>query len=200
MFQKPILMNPKINIIKKEVLSAQKYNLSKYVFEYQEPGKEKQTQTREVFDRGNGAAILLYDLNRKTILLTRQFRLPTYLNQNPGGMLIEACAGLLEQEDPKECIIRETREETGYHITDAQKVYELYVTPGAVTELMYLFVAEYTPEMKLSGGGGLKEENENIENIELVFSEALKMVRNGEIKDAKTVVLLQYAQLCIFRS
>ncbi len=191
-------MNPKINILKEEVLSAQKYSLKKFVFEYEEPGKEKQTQTREVFDRGNGAAILLYDLQRGTILLTRQFRLPTYVNGNPDGMLIEACAGILEQESPKDCIIRETREETGYHIADVQKVYELYVTPGAVTELMHLFVAEYTPEMKRSKGGGLKEENENIENVELEFSKALEMVRNGKIRDAKTVVLVQYAQLNIF--
>src|SRR5690554_6000861 len=113
-------------------------------------------------------------------------------------MLIEACAGTLDEESPKECIIRETREETGYHIADAQKVYELYVTPGAVTELMHLYVAPYTPEMKLSTGGGLKEENENIENIELEFSKALEMIRNGEIRDAKTVVLVQYAQLNIF--
>src|SRR5690554_3428962 len=124
--------------------------------------------------------------------------LPIYLNGNPGGMLIEACAGTLDQENPMDCIIRETREETGYHIPDAQKVYELYVTPGAVTELMYLYVAEYTPEMKLSKGGGLEEENENIENIELSFSKVLEMVKNEEIKDAKTVVLLQYAQLNIF--
>ena len=191
-------MNPKINILKEETLSDQKYSLKKFVIEYEEPGKEKQLQTREVFHRGNGATILLYDKKRKTVLLTRQFRLPTYLNGNPGGMLIEACAGTLDQENPKDCIIRETREETGYHIPDAQKVYDLYVTPGAVTELMYLYVAEYTPEMKLSKGGGLEEENENIENIELSFSKALEMVKNGEIKDAKTVVLLQYAQLNIF--
>src|SRR5690554_5171389 len=191
-------MNPKINILKEETLSDQKYSLKKFVIEYEEPGKEKQLQTREVFHRGNGATILLYDKKRKTVLLTRQFRLPTYLNGNPGGMLIEACAGTLDQENPKDCIIRETREETGYHIPDAQKVYDLYVTPGAVTELMYLYVAEYTPEMKLSKGGGLEEENENIENIELSFSKVLEMVKNGEIKDAKTVVLLQYAQLNIF--
>jgi len=191
-------MNPKINILKEETLSDQKYSLKKFVIEYEEPGKEKQLQTREVFHRGNGATILLYDKKRKTVLLTRQFRLPTYLNGNPGGMLIEACAGTLDQENPMDCIIRETREETGYHIPDAQKVYDLYVTPGAVTELMYLYVAEYTPEMKLSKGGGLEEENENIENIELSFSKVLEMVKNEEIKDAKTVVLLQYAQLNIF--
>lgn len=191
-------MNPKINILKEEILSDQKYSLKKFVLEYKEPGKEKQLQTREVFHRGNGAAILLYNKKQKTVVLTRQFRLPTYLNGNPDGMLIEACAGTLDRENPKDCIIRETREETGYHIPDAQKIYELYVTPGAVTELMYLYVAEYSPEMKLSKGGGLEEENENIENIELSFSKALEMVKSGTIRDAKTVVLLQYAQLNIF--
>lgn len=193
--QKSKNMNPKINILSEETLSDQKYNLRKFVFEYQEEGEEKQVQTREVFHRGNGTAILLYDKQRKTVLLTRQFRLPTYLNGNSGGMLIEVCAGTLDEENPKECIIRETQEETGYHIKDAQKVFEVYVSPGAATELMYLYVAEYSPEMKLSQGGGLEEENENIENVELPFMKALEMVRNGEIRDAKTVLLLQYAQL-----
>ena len=131
----------------------------------------------------------------KTVILTRQFRLATLLNKNPGGMLIEACAGSLDEVDPKECMIRETREETGYHIEDAQKVLELYVSPGAVTELMYLYVAEYTPEMKKSIGGGLEEENERIEVLEMPFSEAVEMVKNGKIKDAKTILLIQYAQL-----
>src|SRR5690606_27728327 len=114
---------------------------------------------------------------------------------NPSGMLIEACAGTLDEENPKECIIRETKEETGYHIEDAEKVFEVYVSPGAVTELMYLYVAEYSPEMKLSKGGELHEDNENIQNIELPFEVALKMVASGEIRDAKTVMLLQYLQI-----
>lgn len=188
-------MNPKIDILKEETLSDQRYNLKKFVFEYEEPQKEKQIQTREVFHRGNGAAILLYNKTSKSVVLTRQFRLPTYLNGNPTGMLIEACAGTLDEDNPKDCIIRETREETGYHIEDAQKVMEAYVSPGAVTELMYLYVAEYTPEMKLSKGGGLEEENENIEILELPFDKVLEMVKTGEIKDAKTILLLQYAQI-----
>jgi len=188
-------MNPTINILSEETLSNQKYNLRKFVLEYQEENHEKQLQTREVFDRGNGTAILLYNKATKTVLLTRQFRLPTYLNGNSTGMLVEACAGTLDEENPKDCIIRETREETGYHIPDAEKVFEVYVSPAAVTELMYLYVAEYAPEMKLSEGGGLEEENENIQNIELPFSTALEMVKNGEIRDAKTILLLQYAQL-----
>src|SRR5690606_23108018 len=188
-------MNPTINILSEETLSDQKYNLRKFVFEYEEPSKEKQIHTREVFHRGNGTAILLYNKENKTVLLTRQFRLPTYLNGNPSGMLIEACAGTLDEDNPKDCIIRETREETGYHIKDAEKVFEVYVSPGAVTELMHLYIAEYSPEMKLSRGGGLEEENENIQNIELLFEEALKMVASGEIRDAKTVMLLQYLQL-----
>ncbi|MFA7445365.1 MAG: NUDIX domain-containing protein [Flavobacteriaceae bacterium] len=188
-------MNPTINILSEETLSEQKYNLKKFVFEYQEPAQEKQIHTREVFHRGNGAAILLYNNEKKTVLLTRQFRMPTYLNGNPSGMLIEACAGTLDEDNPKDCIIRETKEETGYHIKDAEKVFEVYVSPGAVTELMHLYIAEYSPEMKLSRGGGLEEENENIQNIELPFEEALEMVKSGEIKDAKTVLLLQYLQI-----
>lgn len=188
-------MNPKINILSEETLSNQRYNLKKVIFEYQEEGEAKQIHTREVFHRGNGTAILLYNKKDKTVLLTRQFRLPTYLNGNPNGMLIEACAGTLDEDNPKDCIIRETREETGYHIEDAEKVFEVYVSPGAVTELMHLYIAEYSPEMKLSKGGGLEEENENIENVELPFSEALEMVKNGKIRDAKTILLLQYVQI-----
>lgn len=188
-------MNPKINILSEEALSNQRYNLKKVIFEYQKEGETKQIHTREVFHRGNGAAILLYNKKDKTVLLTRQFRLPTYLNGNPNGMLIEACAGTLDEDNPKDCIIRETREETGYHIEDAEKVFEVYVSPGAVTELMHLYIAEYSPEMKLSKGGGLEEENENIENVELPFSEALEMVKNGKIRDAKTILLLQYVQI-----
>ncbi len=188
-------MNPKIDILKEETLSNQKYNLRKFTFEYTEPNKPKQVQHREVFHRGNGAAILLYNKENKTVVLTRQFRLPTYLNGNPTGMLIEVCAGTLDEIDPKECIIRETREETGYHITDAEKVFEVYVSPGAVTELMYLYIAEYSQELKLSKGGGLAEENENIQILELPFTQALEMVKSGEIRDAKTIMLLQYTQL-----
>lgn len=188
-------MNPKINILSKEILSDQKYNLKKFTFEYEEPGEEKQIHKREVFDRGNGASIILYNKENKTIILTRQFRLPTYLNGTPDGMLIEACAGILDEDNPKDCIIRETREETGYHIEDAEKVFELYVSPGAVTELMHLYIAEYSPEMKLSQGGGLDEENENIEILEMPFAKAVEMVKNGEIRDAKTVVLIQHIQL-----
>lgn len=155
---------------------------------------EKQ-QTREVYDRGNGATILLYNPAAATVILTRQFRLPTFLNGNKTGMLIETCAGLLEKESPEESIRRETEEETGYKISSPKKIMEMYMSPGSVSEILYFFVAEYSAQMKVGEGGGLEEENEDIEVLEMPFAKALAMVRSGEIRDAKTILLLQYAQL-----
>ena len=121
--------------------------------------------------------------------------MPTYVNGNADGMLIEACAGLLDKDQPEVCIRRETEEETGYQIKDVRKVFEAYMSPGSVTEILYFFVAEYTKEMKTSEGGGLEHDQENIEVLELPFAQALRMVENGEIRDGKTILLLQYAQL-----
>ena len=127
--------------------------------------------------------------------MTRQFRLPTFINGNPDGMLIEACAGLLDKDDPENCIRRETEEETGYLIKDVKKVFEAYMSPGSVTEILYFFVAAYTKDMKITAGGGIEEEQENIEVLELPFVKALEMIESGEIKDGKTIMLLQYAQI-----
>ena len=121
--------------------------------------------------------------------------MPTYLNGNESGYLIECCAGLLDKDDPEECIKRETEEETGYKISDVKKVFEAYMSPGSVTEILYFFVAEYSKEMKISDGGGVHEESENIEVLELPFHHALDMISNGEIRDAKTIMLLQYVQI-----
>ncbi|WP_281298447.1 GDP-mannose pyrophosphatase NudK [Flavobacterium limnophilum] len=187
--------NPKITIQKTELLSDNWYILNKVTYDYQEEDKNVETHIREVYDRGNGAAILLYNSIQKTVILTRQFRLPSYLNGNKTGMMIEVCAGLLDKDHPEQCIIRETEEETGYRIAKVQKVMETYMSPGAVTEILYLFVGEYDETMKVHEGGGLDAEQEHIEVMELPFDEAYAMIATGEIKDAKTVMLLQYAKI-----
>lgn len=134
-------------------------------------------------------------MEHKTILLTRQLRIPTYLNGNETGMLIETCAGLLDNDNPEDCIKRETKEETGYKISSVKKIFEVYMSPGSITEIIHFFTGAYSQEMKVHNGGGLEEEQENIEVLELDFLKALNMIRSGEIKDAKTIILLQYAQL-----
>ncbi|WP_269227443.1 GDP-mannose pyrophosphatase NudK [Flavobacterium eburneipallidum] len=189
------MKDPKISIQKTELLSDNWYLLNKVTFDYQEENSPVETHTREVYDRGNGAAILLYNPKEKTVILTRQFRLPSYLNGNKSGMMIEVCAGLLDQDNPEQCIIRETEEETGYRISTVQKVFETYMSPGAVTEILYLFVSEYNASMKVTEGGGLDTEQEHIEVMELPFDKAFGMIATGEIKDAKTVMLLQYAKI-----
>ncbi|MEL6973124.1 MAG: GDP-mannose pyrophosphatase NudK [Bacteroidota bacterium] len=176
-----------------EVLSDNWYVLRKHTYEYRQRDGQWVEQIREAYDRGNGAAILLFNRAKGTVLLTRQFRLPTYVNGNPDGLMIEACAGLLDEADPAACIRRETEEETGYRIEHVEKVMEAYMSPGSVTEILYLFIGEYQDHQKVSEGGGLVEETEDIEVLELPFQAALDMVKNGEIKDAKTIMLLQYA-------
>ena len=189
------MTNPNVKINNIEVLSDNWYTLRKVTFEYQKKDGSWENQSREAYDRGNGATILLYNRAAQTVILTRQFRMPTYVNGNPTGMLIEACAGLLDQHNAEDCIRKETEEETGYHVTDVRKVFELYMSPGSVTELLYFFVGEYTNDMKAHAGGGAADEQENIEVLELPFTQALKMMETEEIKDGKTVILLQYAQL-----
>lgn len=188
-------MNDKINILKTELLSDNHYRLKKITYEYVDSNNEWKTQSHEVFDRGNGAAILLYNLRQKSIILTKQFRLPSFINGNSTGMLVEACAGLLDDESPEEGIRRETEEETGYKIKEVRKVFKAYMSPGSVTEILYFFIAEYFADMKVNEGGGLAHEHENIEVIEMPIIEAMNMIDNGEIIDAKTIMLLQYVKL-----
>jgi GDP-mannose pyrophosphatase NudK len=184
-----------VKILENNVLSDQFYTLRRLTFERVERSGKRVTQVREVYDRGNGAAILLYNRAAKTVILTRQFRMPTFVNGNPTGMLIECCAGLLDRDNAEEAIRRETEEETGYKIGVVEKVIEAYMSPGSVTEILYLFVAEYKKEMKVSDGGGLEDESEDIEVLEIPYSRAWEMVRTGEIMDAKTILLLQHAEL-----
>ena len=185
----------KVRNLEKELLSDNWYTLNKITFEYQREDGEWETQVREAYDRGNGAAILLYNKVKGTVVLTRQFRMPTYLNGNLDGMMIEACAGLLEKGNAEETIKMEVEEETGYQIDNVEKVFEAYMSPGSVTEILYFFIGHYEDNMKVSDGGGAADETENIEVLEMEFKEALRMVKTGEIKDAKTIMLLQYSQL-----
>ncbi len=188
-------MNSKVKNIQTEVLSKNWYTLNKIDFDYQLKNGEWVRQSRESYDRGNGACILLYNTHKKTVVLIKQFRMPSYVNGNRTGMMIEVCAGLLDGDDPETCIIKETEEETGYKIKNVKKVFESYMSPGAVTEIIHFFVAEYDEQMKVSEGGGLDIEHEDIEVLEYDFETAVQMVRNGEIKDAKTIMLIQYAQI-----
>jgi GDP-mannose pyrophosphatase NudK len=184
-----------IRIIKEELLSDNWYTLRKYTYEILKKDGSRVEQTREVYDRGNGAAILLYNLEFKTVILTRQFRLPSFVNGNRKGFLIEACAGLLDEENPEDAIKRETEEETGYRIKEPKKVFEAYMSPGSVSEILYFFIAEYSQSMKVHEGGGIKQEEEDIEVLETGFEQAIAMMESGEIRDAKTIILLQYLKL-----
>ncbi len=187
-------MTPSVKILKKEILSANWYKLYKYTFTFTDRQGQELTQSREAYDRGNGATILLYNKEQRTVILTLQFRLPTFVNGNEDGMLIEACAGLLDLDNPEDCIRRETEEETGYRISHVQKIFEVYMSPGSVTEILYFFVGEYSHEQKVNEGGGV-DEDENIEVLEIDFDKAYGMIAAGEIRDAKTIMLLQYAKL-----
>ncbi|KOP39094.1 NUDIX domain-containing protein [Flavobacterium sp. WLB] len=187
--------NPEIEITETKLLSDNWYVLNKVTFNYKKENEKVESHIREVYDRGNGAGILLYNSSKKTVILTRQFRLPTFLNGNKTGMMIEVCAGLLDKDNAEQAIIRETEEETGYRLKKVQKVIETYMSPGSVTEILYLFVGEYDENMKVSSGGGLDAEQENIEVLEYTFDEAYAMIESGEITDAKTILLLQHAKI-----
>lgn len=187
-------MKEQVKILEKKVLSDNWYKLYKYTYETNDKKGNKKIEHREAYDRGNGAVILLYNATAKTVILTRQFRLPTYVNGNTDGLMIEACAGLLDKDNPEDCIRKETEEETGYRIRHVQKIFEAYMSPGSVTEILYFFVAEYSKDQQVNEGGGVEGE-ENIEVLELPFEKAWQMMERGEIRDAKTIILLQYARL-----
>ncbi|RXM51060.1 MULTISPECIES: GDP-mannose pyrophosphatase NudK [unclassified Chryseobacterium] len=189
------MQNPDITILKTDILSDNWYTLNKVTFTIRKKDGTTETQSREAYDRGNGAVILLYNTTSNNVILTRQFRLPTYINGNTSGMLIEACAGLLDNDNPEDCIKRETEEETGYKISKVEKIFEAYMSPGSVTEILHFFIAEYSNDMKINDGGGLEEEGENIEVLEFPFNNVLTMIDTGEIKDAKTIMLLQHLRI-----
>jgi GDP-mannose pyrophosphatase NudK len=187
-------MVPSVQILNKETLSANWYKLYKYTYTITARNGEVLTQSREAYDRGNGATILLYNKAQHNVILTRQFRLPSFVNGNEHGMLIETCAGLLDLDNPEDCIRRETEEETGYRISQVRKIFEVYMSPGSVTEILHFFVGEYSSDQKINEGGGV-DEDENIEVLELDFNKAYSMIASGEIRDAKTIMLLQHAKL-----
>jgi len=191
-------ISDRIRVKDERVLSDNHFKVKAVTFEWRRSDGEWQTQRREIVDRGNGAALLPYNLARRTVVLVRQFRYQVYVN-GCDDLLIEAAAGMLDNESPEVRIRAEAEEETGYRLHDVRKIFEAFMSPGAMTEKLYFFVGEYEPEMKTGSGGGLREEGEDIEVLELSIDEALAMIRDGRIADAKTIMLLQYAALHVFR-
>jgi nudix-type nucleoside diphosphatase (YffH/AdpP family) len=187
----------RVRIVDVQVLSDDWYVLKKTTFDYRRADGSWQRQSRETYDRGNGATLLLFDPRRRTVVLTRQFRLPAFVNGHE-GMLIEAPAGLLEAASPETRIRAEVEEETGYRVKSVRKVFEAFMSPGSVTEKLYFFVAEYDAAARVSRGGGVADEGEDIEVLELPIDDALTMIAHGEIMDGKTIMLLQYAALHLF--
>ncbi|ECK2999313.1 GDP-mannose pyrophosphatase NudK [Salmonella enterica] len=185
-------MSQTITLIKDKILSDNYFTLRNITYDLTRRNGEVIRHKREVYDRGNGATILLYNSTKKTVVLVRQFRVATWVNGNQDGMLIETCAGLLDNDEPEVCIRKEAIEETGYDVGEVRKIFELYMSPGGVTELIHFFITEYHDSERASIGGGV--EDEEIEVLELPFSRALEMVRSGEIRDGKTVLLLNYLQ------
>jgi nudix-type nucleoside diphosphatase (YffH/AdpP family) len=186
--------NPRVRLREIHVLSDARYLLRRVVFDYQGSDGTWREQKREVYDRGDGATILLRDETRDTVLLTRQFRLPAYLNGHPDGMLIEAPAGLLDGDDAETAIRREAEEETGYRVEDVTRIGEYFMSPGSVTERIAFFTGSYRADTRVSDGGGLESEGEDIELVEVTLAEAIAMIDRGEIVDGKTVLLLRLAQ------
>ncbi len=189
-------MSERLKNITKKILSQAWATLYEIDYDYQfEDGRWKRI-SRESYDRGNGTAILLYNKEKGTVILTKQFRMPAFENDKNDGMSIEACAGAIDKnESPETTVMRETEEEVGYKIKSAKQILQAYTSPGAVTEKMYLFIAEYNESMKVNNGGGVANEDEEIEVLELPFSDTIKMMESREIQDAKTIILLQYAQI-----
>lgn len=179
-----------INVIKDKILSENWFVLRNMTYELTRGDGSVVRHKREVYDRGNGATVLLYNRRKQSVVLVRQFRVATWVNGNEDGMLIETCAGLLDNDEPEACIRKEAIEETGYEVGEVRKLFELYMSPGGVTELIHFFIAEYSDAQRKNGGGGV--DDEEIEVLELLFSQALAMVAGGEIRDGKAVILLQY--------
>lgn len=187
--------DPRITNVKIEVLSENWNTLQRVTSDYQKIDGTWEKQVREVYKKDDGSVILLYNKSKGTIILTRQFRLPTYLHSNKTGMLIEAPAGLLEGQDPETCIRSEAEEEVGYRVKEVKRIFDAYMSPGSVMEMVYFFVAPYTDDMKIGEGGGHAHEQENIEVLEIPFDEAWQMMEKGEILDGKTIMLLHYARV-----
>lgn len=183
----------RIENVRNQLLSDNWYVLRKYTYDLIKRNGERQPQSREVYDRGNGATILLYNRPKKTVLLIKQFRMPTYVNGNPTGMLLETCAGLLDNDSPEDCIRKEAIEETGFAVGKVDKLFEAYMSPGSVTESVHFFAAEYDESQRQNAGGGV--EDEDIDVLEVPFTDALAMIKDGRIKDGKTIMLLQHAQI-----
>jgi nudix-type nucleoside diphosphatase (YffH/AdpP family) len=191
-------VSDRIRVKDVSVLSSSYATLKNTTFEWRRSNGEWQRQTRETFDRGNAATLLPYNLNKRTVVLVRQFRYPAYVN-GYDDLLIEAAAGLLDNELPEVRIRAEAEEEIGYRLGEVRKIFEAFMSPGAVTEKLYFFVAEYETTMRIGSGGGIAEEGEDIEVLELPIEQALAMIDDGRIVDAKTIILLQYAALNIFK-
>ncbi|MDN4627569.1 GDP-mannose pyrophosphatase NudK [Erwinia sp. PsM31] len=184
-------MSVKVEVIKDKILSENWFLLRNFTYDLTTKNGETLRHKREVYDRGDGATILLYNREKNSVVLTRQFRIATWLNGNDSGLLIETCAGLLDDDSPEVCIRKEAVEETGYEVGEVVKLYDLYMSPGGVTERLHFFAAEYNDSLRATAGGGV--DDEDIDVIELSFADAWSRVKTGHIKDAKTVMLLQYA-------
>jgi GDP-mannose pyrophosphatase NudK len=192
----PPVPNDRIRIVEERLLSDNWFTLKTTSFQYLRRDGQWQLQQRETYDRGNGAVLLLFNARRGTVVLTRQFRFPAYVNGCADGMLVEACAGLLDGEDPHACIRREVEEETGFVVRSPRKLFEAYMSPGSVTEKLHFFVAEYEEHDRVAAGGGDATEGEDIEVIEMSLDDAMRQVASGVIQDGKTIMLLQHAALC----
>jgi nudix-type nucleoside diphosphatase (YffH/AdpP family) len=187
--------NPRVRVVDVELVGSGWHVLRRTTFDYRHADGSVTRDQRETYDRGNGATILLYDTGRRTVLLTRQFRYPVYVNDHPDGMLIETAAGLLDDDSPEDAIRREAAEETGVEVGELEHVFDIYMSPGSVTERLHFYAAPYSPQSRSGAGGGLAEEGEDIEVLELPFDDCLDMVADGRIADAKTILLLQWAAL-----
>jgi nudix-type nucleoside diphosphatase (YffH/AdpP family) len=191
-------ISDRVRVKEVRTLSDEYYTLKSVRFEYRRANGEWQTQSREIFDRGNAATLLPYNLATRTVVLVRQFRYPPYVNGHD-DLMIEAAAGMLDDASPETRIRAEAEEETGYRLGEVRKIFEAFMSPGAVTEKLHFFVAEYEASMRVGAGGGIADEGEDIEVLELPIDSALAMIADGRIADAKTIMLRQYAALHIFR-